>query len=87
MAKASVAQAKLLARCWGGDFKPAVSVHGFNDPTTLVCVKRGWLSPTNDRGTYPNGSEFIRYTISADGVAAMATAVEEAARAACAKAA
>jgi hypothetical protein len=76
MAKPSSAQAKFLARCWGNDLKPPVIPHGYIDPTTRACIKHGWLSPTDERGTHPNGDEYIRYALSHDGLRALARALQ-----------
>lgn len=69
--KPSKAQAKLLARCWGANWYPHVSVNGYKDATTLACIKRGWLQPTNERGKYPNGDDYVAYGISPEGLTAL----------------
>ena len=71
----SKAQAKLIARLWGSGKGTLVQPDGPKDPTVLACIKRGWLSPTDERGTFPNGAAFIAYAPSLDGLKAMCKAV------------
>lgn len=78
--KASSAQAKLIASLWGRGKGVPVNANGRTDATTLACIKRGWLSPTMKRGTFPNGDEFIEYQTSLDGLDALEQALAEARR-------
>lgn len=67
MAKAkcpSEAQAKRLASLWADGRQAQVGLgKTYTDPTTLACVKYGWLVPTEEIGTYPSGAEYRVYKL------------------------
>ncbi len=65
----SLAQAKLLARLWGEG--RGVCVGGYIDPTAAACIKRGWLSPNGETGTFPNGAPWVRHVASPYGLLAL----------------
>ena len=65
------AQARRLARMWGGNERAAIG--GTMDPTHKVLLERGWLTRNGDRGQFPNGQEWIGYAVSPEGVWALAT--------------
>lgn len=71
----SDAQAKMLAWAWSGYARPlmvAVSEGAYVDATTTVCVKRGWIVPTNEEGgEYPNGDTFKFFAVSDAGLDAI----------------
>ena len=70
----SITQAKFLARVWGSATqKPAVG--SSPDPTVKACIKNGWLEPIDQKGVFPNGQEFERYDVSANGLRALAKAL------------
>jgi hypothetical protein len=75
MKRASKAQAKLLANLWserGCTYGiMMISVDGYNEPTALVLVERGWLVSTNRVGTYPSGAAYEEHVISRAGIVAL----------------
>lgn len=58
----SAAQAKMIAHLWSsGD---TARIGGYDNPTTLTCIKHGWLVPNGETGTFPNGAQFERHVLS-----------------------
>lgn len=71
----STAQARLLASAPRGGGGVTVTPNGYIPATVRVCAKRGWLSPTDDRGVHPSGQAWIRYAVSPDGLRALGRAL------------
>lgn len=73
--RATAAQARLIARLWGNIFHPtigvAVDARGYTDPTTLACVKRGWLVAIVEFHTSPNGARHQLHAVSPAGLLAL----------------
>lgn len=69
----SVAQAKTLAGLFANDgtVKVSTSPEGFNSPSVLALVESGWLLPTSNVGTWPNGSPYQVHVLGRDGVEAL----------------
>lgn len=64
------AQARLLARMFGGD----LTAKEFGADSTLrACIERGWLTATGETGHYPRGTQWTAYKINASGRAALET--------------
>lgn len=68
------AQARMLALVWGNPNNRGVPVsdEGYQNPTTMVCINKGWLEKSGHTGTWPNGTGYASYTVSTTGLNAVA---------------
>jgi hypothetical protein len=62
-------QARLLAKLWGDN--GSIPIGGYNSPTSLALLKRGWIAPNGIRGKYPNGTGYEEHVVSDAGLAAL----------------
>jgi hypothetical protein len=62
-------QARLLAKLWGHNDR--IPIGGYNSPTSLALLKRGWLAPNGIRGKFPNGTEYEEHVVSDAGLVAL----------------
>lgn len=71
----SIAQARLIAKLWGDIVRPTIGVakdeNGYSTPTTLSCVKAGWLEPTMAVTVMGRGAEYLEHRPSAAGLVAL----------------
>ena len=61
----SRAQAKRIAKLWSDDSMVRIG-ESYIDPTDRVLVKNGWLVESGETGTFPNGTPYKGYMLSAD---------------------
>lgn len=73
MARASKAQAELIAYLWGArrTIPVATDEGGYNGPTITACLNRGWLVSTGEAGTFPSGAPHVQHRVSEDGLDAL----------------
>ena len=66
---ASLAQTRLILRCWTDGTQPPV-LPGDPNKTLTACVNRGWFVATGEAYSFPNGQIGIRHCVTKDGLAA-----------------
>lgn len=73
--RATMAMAKELARIWANGRGFPVHVQSgrsaTGDPTRDALLRRVWVYPGGEAGTFPNGSAFQMYLINEDGMLAL----------------
>lgn len=71
--KATETQAKMIAEQWasGRPLSHPTIPGAYENPTTRVLLRNGWLKFNGNNITYPNGTPAAEYEVSKDGLAAL----------------
>lgn len=75
--RASLAQAKMIARVWSGDWQLHVMTKGrdngepWNDSTTLALLRRKWIEPNGAVPTLRNDLEYQGHVLTHAGIDAL----------------
>lgn len=71
-ARASLAQAKMLAWTFSHRSLQYSRDPHFNNPTIKAIIRNGWVSPNGRTDTWPSGALYDEYEINASGMKALA---------------